>query len=67
MDPWCNAYIKYSNVLVSLGQITQEAARVLEEMTKYFIFKQRKLPVNLPRNVEIMNRIKEADEIMKDM
>ena len=67
LDPWCrDAYIKYSNVLVSLGQ-TQEAARVLEEMTKYFIFKQRKLPVNLPRNVEIMNRIKEADEIMKDM
>ena len=34
-------------------------------MTKYFNFKQRKLPVNLPRNVEILNRIKEADAILK--
>ena len=64
LDPWCrDAYIKYSNVLVALGE-TEEAARVLQEMTKYFIFKQRKNPVNLPRNVEILRRIKEADEIM---
>ena len=58
------AYIDYSNVLVSLRK-TDEAARVLEEMTKYFSNTQKKLPVLIPRHVEIQQRIKEAAEFNK--
>lgn len=65
LDPYNRqAYIDYSNVLVSLRK-TNEAARVLEEMTKYFGNTQKKLPVLIPRHVEIQQRMKEAEELNK--
>ena len=65
LDPYNRqAYINYTNVLISLRK-TGEAGRVLEEMTKFFVGKQKKLPVLLPRVQLVQQRMKEAEEMFK--